>query len=210
MRYRDLMTEARSSVATRTFAKLYHVGTLDITHKGEGSYEGAGLSVSLHPDEWQEIARLQGSVWRCDRPGNRFVDFHRLSKPHRAMIGDWAVQTGWATRKTVWRVEFYDGETDEKRYFTFHDAAEAKAEADEYDTVPVEVPGELVSTPALAQRMRQRGAETGLDLLVVAYAEDVMKIDGVWWNDNLDVATLSAPRGVIVPSMIAKWSFTVV
>lgn len=43
-------------------------------------------------------------------------------------------------------------------------------------------------------------------LVAVAYAEDALGIDGVWWT----VATrgLNAPRGVIVPSKIPTWKWT--
>jgi len=35
--------------------KVYHVGTMDITKKSFDSYEGSGLSISLHPEEWKKI-----------------------------------------------------------------------------------------------------------------------------------------------------------
>jgi hypothetical protein len=30
-------------------------------------------------------------------------------------------------------------------------------------------------------------------------------LDGVWWNDRLDPASLSAPRGVILPHAASRW-----
>jgi hypothetical protein len=44
-----------------------------------------------------------------------------------------------------------------------------------------------------------------LDFLAFAYAEDVLHLDGVWWNDRLDVLAYSAPRGVIFNAMLPTW-----
>lgn len=203
-----------SSIPTKTFAKLYHVGTLNIEDKRRGSYEGAGLSVSLHPEAWMLIARIGGPIWQGVRPGNRFLDFYRLRKPHKRMIADWAIEHGWAYRTSLWRVSYRDEETDEKRYFTFTDQQEAHDEADGMkedgeDATISEVKGGLMGKPPLYDRMMQDKHEPGIDdLLSILYAEDVMKIDGVWFNERLDPYELSAPRGVIVPSMVSQWQFT--
>jgi hypothetical protein len=190
----------------KSFAKLFHVGTMNVADKRNGSYEGSGLSVSLHPKEWMQIAKIGGFIWVCKRKGNKFIDFIKLSKQHKNTIAEWAIENGFAIRTKAWRVEFYDSETDEQRYFTFADEAKAKIEADDLDTTPKLIKGALTMTPKLSQRMNGGGSVD--DLIVVAYAEDVLKIDGVWWNERLDVSALSAPRGVIVPSMIQHWTFT--
>jgi hypothetical protein len=209
---------AARSPPTRTFAKLFHVGTLNRADKQRGSYEGAGLSVSLHPEDWMQIARLGSrSIWKCVRVGNRFIDFYRLSKPHKAVIADWAVEQGLAQQESHWRVSFYDEEAEETRYFDFTDPDEAQAEFDdlkhaqEDETAAIkEMPGSLTGTPLLYQRMMQDrpDAADAVEYATIAYAEDVMKIDGVWFNERLDPENLSAPRGVIVPSMVRHWRFS--
>ena len=196
---------------TRSFAKLFHVGTMNAADKRRGSYEGAGLSVSLHPHEWMEIARIGGAIWQGVRPGNRFLEFYRLSKPHKATIGDWAVTHGLALRTTVWRVFFYDEEAEERRFFDFTDKNEAQEEADNTDDASIkEIPGSLMGTPAMHHRMMQDRPDLAdsVEHAAIAYAEDVLKIDGVWFNERLDPESLSAPRGVIVPSMIPHWRFS--
>ena len=208
--------EIASSPPTRTFPKLFHVGTMKSADKQRDSYEGAGLSVSLHPEEWARIARLGNTIWQGVRPGNQFLDFYRLTKQHKAMIGDWAVEQGLAQRASIWRVSFYDDEAEEKRYFEFTDPKEAQDEADdiaEWASKPPTIKersGSLMGTPALYQRMMQDRPEPSMtnELATIAYAEDFLKIDGVWFNERLDPDNLSAPRGVIVPSMIAHWRFT--
>ena len=45
------------------------------------------------------------------------------------------------------------------------------------------------------------------DMLAMAYAEDVLRLDGVWWEDRHDPAALSAPRGAIFAARVAAFSF---
>jgi hypothetical protein len=65
----------------------------------------------------------------------------------------------------------------------------------------------------LAHAMRQRmmvpkATDAGYlrGLIAVAYAEDVIQLDGVWWN--IRTQGLHAPRGVIVPSKVTSWNWT--
>jgi hypothetical protein len=204
------LDEITQPLPTRSFAKLFHVGTLKISDKRRGSYEGAGLSVSLHPEEWMQIARIAGTVWQCTRAGNRFLNFYRLTKVQKVLIGDWAVKHRLAQRTTMWRVSFWDEEAEEKRYFDFTDQNEAQEEADNTDGATIKkLPGALIGTPAMHQRMMQDRPDPAdaLEHAAIAYAEDALKIDGVWFNERLDPGSLSAPRGVIVPSMIGHWQF---
>ncbi len=74
-----------------------------------------------------------------------------------------------------------------------------------------EVPEGLKGTPELAQQARYHRSkdfmgDIVLELAATLYAEHVLKIDGVWWNDIYDPDSLSAPRGMIVPSMIPTWT----
>ena len=207
MRYHEIIMEVSSSVPIKTFRKLYHVGTFNVAHKDAGSYEGAGLSVSLHPQEWTQIAKLTGSVWQCTKLDNHFIDFYKLSKMNKAGMEEWAIRGGWAVPKTSWRVTYHDDKTNQTRYRNFYDENQAKAEAKDLNIVPEKIEGTMVSTPRLRMLQYVSGVEC-LDLIVVAYAEDVMRYDGVWWSEQLNVAALSAPRGVIVPSVMSSWSFT--
>jgi len=44
------------------------------------------------------------------------------------------------------------------------------------------------------------------DFLSICYAEDVLKLDGVWWDDKLNPMSYSAPRGVIFNNMLPSWT----
>jgi len=190
---------------TLSFSEIFHVGTLNPKAKGRESLEGAGLSVSEHPEAWTRIARLGGLPWwRLTKPGNRFLDALALTDARREGIEAWAVKHGYLKPVEAYRVEFFD-EEGEPRYMMFEDRDRAEFEAESYET-DVEPANVLAPTEKLERRV---GVSTDLisafDHVLTVYAEDVMGVDGVWWMEELDVPSLSAPRGVIVPSMVGSW-----
>ena len=195
--------------AFKSFKKLWHVGTMNPKDKRDDSYEGAGLSVSVNPEEWQQIARIGGDLWEFTKPGNKFVNFHRLSKAQRKQIADWGVENGYAQPAELWRHSFFDEELDDWRYSDYATKAEAEGELGSgYDQEKVEpVKGGLTATPKLSQKSLRGKIDPleVMDLLVTAYAEDELDCDGVWWADDLDPENLSAPRGVIFPSKLSSW-----
>jgi hypothetical protein len=196
----------------RKFRFLYHVGTMNISDKREGSLEGSGLSVSLHPNEWRGIARIGGHTWKLTKPNNQFLNAHSMNGAQRQTIIEWGIANGYALRKQLYRVEWFDDEMNDTMAMDFEDETEARNEAEveeEGKTVKV-IPEGLVGTDKLKQRTHQNRLDpvTVFDLLVTVYAEDVLKIDGVWWNDNLSPETYSAPRGVIFPAMVKTWKAT--
>jgi hypothetical protein len=182
------------SIPTVTFPMLWHVGSLDPSKKRNDSHEGAGLSVSLHPDAWRRIARgfVIGDTWRCAKPGNRFIAAHRLKRTQRAAIADWGVEQGLVAQQTNWRVSWFDDELDSKVSMDFADKKEAEDEAADRDVRPKPIQGGLVATPALRQRTMSKASPVMVpDLLLTAYAEE-HSFDGVWWADRLDPAAYSA------------------
>lgn len=201
--------------------EVFHVGDLSKPAAvRDSSYEGTGLSVSLHPNEWARIARLGGNTYRLirkDGAAGRFVDMHRLSKRERAELDRLAQQAGWLTDTTVYRVKFYDSEAEEARFFEFASREAAEREADGMedengDPAPVEEVASFAPTDRLLTRWQQRfsGAVEAGDAARNAgwlfALEDTGRYDGSWWNDNLDPSNLSAPRGVIFQNRVAEWS----
>lgn len=194
----------------RSFKKLWHVGTMNARNKRPGSYEGAGLSVSLHPEDWKNIADIGGQTWELTKPGNRFVNYHRLSKQQRAQVSKWGIEHGYAVRSSVFKVEFFDEEINEERHFLFTSLEEAEAEQQDWpDATLTPMPrGSVIGTKKLMQRTHNPQADDPIitpDLLAVVYVEDELGADGVWWSDTYDPAGLSAPRGVIFPSKLNSW-----
>ena len=192
---------------------LYHVGTMDASKKGDFSFEGNGLSVSTHPDAWKRIARGQvsGDTYTATKPGNAFLDAHNLTKNHEQDITQWAIQKGLLDQQETVTVSWYDDEMDDTLNITFNSMADAKAEyGDELEDYDVDVnKGGIVPTAKLQKTTGQSRIDaTGvLDYILPLYAEQ-LDLDGVWWGDELDVHRYSAPRGVIVPSKVDTWKFS--
>lgn len=189
---------------------VFHIGTMKVDEKGVRgpSYEGSGLSVSVHPEEWEEIAELGGYPWwRLERKGARFLDFHALSSTQRDEIIAWGNTYDLVETATVWRVEYEDDEMESTMVRDFDTEEEAREEA---GYLGVEAPTSklgLKCTRKLLARMGWTDAlADALDGVVMAYAEDVLDVDGVWWDDDLAPELLSAPRGVIFHDRLDLWS----
>ena len=205
--------ESEGGLPVKTLKGLFHVGTLDASKKRDG-YEGAGLSVSTHPDAWKKIARghVTGDTYSATKEGNRFLDAHSLTKEHNAEITQWAIKNGYLEQQETVTVCYYDDEMEDDLCSTFNSMADAEDEYDDelqYMDVTVDKGG-IVPTEKLKKETRQtRMSATGVLEFVLPIFAEQQGLDGVWWQDTLDVQRYSAPRGVIVPSKIKSWKFTV-
>lgn len=198
--------------ATR-LASVKHVGTLDPTQKRDGSNEGAGLSVSLNPEAWMQIARGQvaGDVWggrRQDGSCGSFLDVIGLKPSHLRSIRDWAVESRLAVRQDLFGFSYYDDEMEQRVSMLFASATERDRECADMDDTTLYEQNGLVATDALRSLTRNPCPPVLVeDMIITAYVESQTDHDGCWWHEILDVSILSAPRGVIVPSRISRWSF---
>jgi hypothetical protein len=212
-RWINLVESAQVGAPTITFPEgLYHIGTLDPAHKGSGSFEGEGVSVSMHPATWRGIAKLGGNpLWHFSKSGNLFLDYHALTDQNRQAMKAWGVEQGWVQPAEVWQVCWYDEDYDDTSCFTFSSEEEAQEEYEDRkewdDSVEMKhLTDRVIGTKELAARCRQ--TEVSLDplqLLATLWADDVLHLDGVWFDDNLDPGNLSAPRGVIFLSRLGEW-----
>lgn len=192
----------------RTIKRAYHVGTLNPSDKRRGSQEGAGLSISQHPDAWREIARGQvhGHDWIVrSAVGGKFLDIHRLSDTHQAIIRAWAIDNGLATPAPLFEVSYFDDELDDDVKFTVINREDAEAEAEEVDGEIAEIDG-LLATKAL-QTYSHGPCEPAMvkDMIATAFADRALDLNGCWWSDILDPIRLSAPRGVIFERRLSAW-----
>jgi hypothetical protein len=191
--------------------QVFHVGDLNPLSKRQNSYEGSGLSVSLHPDEWREIARgfVAGQTWALHKAGGVFVDAHALTDDQRAEILAWAERESLAIPAQVWQVTLYDDEADQITFQTFSTEEEARAENVDADPSAITASPEYVSAPALdalaCQTRQAVGSDHVFDLVLPVWIERCTSADGAWWEDDLDVFRLSAPRGVISALKLAQW-----
>lgn len=205
MRIRDLF---ESKVPTKSFKQLYHVGSLDASKKREGSYEGAGLSVSTHPDAWKKIAKgfVTGNTYILQKNGNKFLNANNLTKSAKNAIQQWAVEHKLLEPSIVYRVSYYDDELESDVYSDYNSYEEAKLEADDESDIK-KISASYKPTAKLKTLTKNpKMTPTGVfDYVLPLYAEE-LGYDGVWWEDILDIGKFSAPRGVIVPSKISSWT----
>lgn len=213
MKISDIISEANGGLPVKTLKGLFHVGTLDASKKRDG-FEGAGLSVSTHPDAWKRIAKghVTGDTYSATKEDNRFLDAHSLTKEHKTEITQWAIKNGYLEQQETVTVCYYDDEMEDNLCQTFDSMADAEYEYDDelqYMDVTVDKGG-IVPTEKLKKETRQtRMSATGVLEFVLPIFAEQQGLDGVWWQDTLDVNRYSAPRGVIVPSKIKSWKFTV-
>lgn len=188
------------------FNKLYHVGTMEKKQKRKGGYEGSGLSVSLHPNEWQRIAKgyIVGNIFELKKENNQLLNVHGLSEVQKNEIYEWGVKKEYIERAILYRVEYFDDEWDCNLRSDFENEESAEIEAEGRDIEVQEIKS-FVSTEVMKEKTNNDANTMIFDLLVTLFAEEELKIDGAWWNDKLDVLRLSAPRGVISSSMLDSW-----
>jgi len=195
---------------------VHHVGDMQPSSKRTDSYEGAGLSVCKHPSSWRRIARgfVGGTTHRMTNPDAAFLDAHALDEAQRASVLAWAVGRGLAKAKTLWTISWDDCDDDgeERRSCcVFTTAKAAKEEAEEYEDQGVEIARSRghVSTPALDSTTMQTRPALGdrcvIDLVLPLWAHEVHGLSAVWWADDHDPASLSAPRGVIRAEALSDW-----
>ena len=184
--------------------EVFHVGqrpgTKGSTEKGRSSFEGNALSVSTHPDAWRRIARpLPGALWRLEGPG-RFIDYHAFS--------DQQLSSLLQSRRDLVRPKTHYfalvGEDEDGAVWEgpFTKREEASAEVDRAEDV---VPSVLwLPTPKLLSSSGAiRGEDATTDALLVIAGEQ--GLDGVWWDDDLDIYAGSAPRGGLLRSRLREW-----
>lgn len=209
------------NLAYLTIAKVRHVGTFDVAMKGatgSQSHEGHCLSVSDCPDVWRRIARLgDAPCWELSRPGGKFVDVHKSLRKAavRKALAQWALANGLARLVPAWAAYQEDLEDPGTWQYSLHtDEEEARAELEDPaarrpNGKPCLEPCELLQgTERLAQRIGfSLGNRPVDDFILACWVEDAMpEVDGLWWSDRLEPALLSAPRGGIFPSRVARWS----
>lgn len=207
----------RIKMHTLRKTQVFHVGPEDRAHRGKkpaSSHEGEGLSVSVMPETWRVIAQLgQGPTYvltRADGRAGVFVDAVRLFHDKRmlAQVSEDLVRQGWLKVAKVWVQTYYDDEAESEVTITYATQEDADSESDgDYE----EQIG-WVATPKLSRRWRTHFSgklDLALtwDYALLCWLDTNGEVDGVWWNEKLDVANYSAPRGVILPTQVPYWKW---
>ena len=205
---------------------------MDPAHKGQThnstSLEGSGLSVSVHPYEWTSIAKLGGCpTWElANHHGAQLIDVHALNQDHWGEVRRWAVEQGLLQSTELLIVSWHDDELDDIVSMVF-DANKPTGVKNAYAEFEDHEANGDAST-AINRREGWRATEllsarTGFaidiseaqNMALNAYVEDVLHpatatnpVQGLWWEDDLDVYSYSAPRGVIHAHSVNTWAAT--
>ena len=199
-----------SDAPTCRIGRVWHVGTLNPDDKKRNSLEGGGLSVSQCPTAWTEIARLGGNpTWELTAPSDRgeFLDALALTDTERSDIVEWGTGIGFVERSAMWEVTWEDDELGSDVSILCGTIEEAETEAEFCEGTVTETEA-LIPTSTFEQRLGVSSSPAeAFDHLLTVWVEDTRPdLDGVWWHETLDPFVLSAPRGVIVPSRIRRWT----
>ena len=198
--------------------RVTHIGSLDPAHKGcrGESYEGTGLSVSVHPEEWEEIARLGGQAWwETDLSALRILDGHQFIHEHSKALEQWGQQQGWLRAGVMYKISWFDEEMQQTLSMLLSSLEDAQNELEEMgegtDRIETIDPCWL-ATPKLdvamgrTPRDQPSGDSQVLQDVATVWAKE-QGLDGVWWEDNLEVEAYSAPRGVVFEDRVPRLTF---
>ena len=171
----------RAHRKSKTETTVYHVGGKPVPGGRTSrafSQEGGELSVSEHPDEWADIARLGDEVWQLRKAGARFlrVPGHKLPRATA-----WAVRHGYVELATVDR---FGSLGEEAAGYRFGSLGEAYWRANFDDPV-------------------DHGWAEAFAPIFYARAHGY---DGVWYDERYDPSDLSCPRGLILQEKLPEWT----
>lgn len=189
---------------------LAHVGTMDISKKNRGNLDGSGLPITTEPEAWRIIADLKGdSKFRLIKNNNEFLDYYALSNEQKEEIISWGIKEGFIENNIIYRFDFYNDTMDSEVCVYGTDKNKLFTEAQVYgieNISELKTLNGFTSTSKMDTRVMSHGTTVmDIQLLSTIYVEDVLKIDGVWWDDEIDICNNYAPRGVIFNSKIQEW-----
>jgi len=181
------------------------------------SYEGPGLSVSVHPEAWRKIARLgDAPVWRlrrADGTKGQFVNMKKLLRDEARVVAllDEARARGLVEGAGAYRLTYRDGETGQRAYIDFATEAAALENREEFGGT-VKPVAAFRALPTLQRWWREFFTKDVPDsfareaaIIAVLHGSG---LDGLWWPDRFNVLHLSAPRGVIFPAALSLWTLS--
>ena len=185
---------------------VYHVGQLDPSKKAHLSHEtNLGISVSEVPKAWRAITPLAGEYYKFTNPHGRFLDKHALSEKDKRIILEWGDDMGLIEKSTVYKVTYYDDEMESDISSLYRSREEAEREAETPEDIE-EVSDYYTPTSRFNKIIGWKISPVmAEDYLIILYAHEKLNVDGVWFDDDLDVLRYSAPRGTIFDNRLKNW-----
>lgn len=199
-----------------SISPVYHVGDLGGERETPyTSYEGRGVSISIHPTAWEEIIRSDGTstherlkTYKITNPDAEF--YYIDPEAPLDVERQWCVENEYVEPARGHKVTYENG-TGETAYMEFlsEETAQMEAEARHGEIAETEI---LTLGPSGVEYWLDafRQAPEGADPILIAaltpvwYAQE-NGYDGVWWDEKYDPANYSAPRGVIFQPKLDSW-----
>jgi len=187
-------------------SSLWHVGDLNNNIQGaRPSLEGTLLSASACPNAWVGIARLGGGKYYELGHESMLLDMVKALYDVeytglREKIHQWASEEGLVKPGTMYVVAYEDDEDGRIREMHFHSEDEAREEAEPYDAEVVVRSAVLPTEKLMTIHNITKNcvcSSTGMEFSMVEWARVHLysrRVTGVYWNETLDEAALSAPR----------------
>lgn len=199
---------------------VYHVGDLSGERKKPHiSYEGKGISISVHPNTWLQIMRGDGAAT------HETLHTYELANPHGEFYyidptkplqveRDWCLENQFVRDVPGYRVTYTNefGDTSRMEFYSKETALiEAESRNGKIDPATILSLGPKgISYWLDAFRQPPESADPIVieGLLPVWYAE-ANGFDGVWWDEEFDPQNYSAPRGVVFQNQLDGWEKTI-
>lgn len=201
----------------------------------QAPHEGHCISVSRCPVAWEQILSRADTRWELTDPSAEWLDVISMQSDRELMaeIHRWAEKVGYAVPERTYRVWRFDDAQEQWRDIYIPNADEARILAairagfheweELEDAMRAEVTGlaptghepceEVVLyhlTETAKARIGGQGNAIADDMICMLWAEEVLKahrpnLRGVWWRDHFEPDAMSAPRGGIFPSEVARF-----
>lgn len=199
--------------------RVWHIGNPTARRrKVSRSLEGTLLSVSEHPVAWSKIAKLGGRLFMLSRSDGNvgvFVDRHSISeRAERTILSHSGLVTTTKVYVLSEEVSDEDGDGVRESVYATLEAAEREADQDAIEDGYVSITERDGWAPKKVLLDRWKRVFSGsldpslvADFALMEAVEGTGLYDGMWWRDDLDPWSLSAPRGGIFQTKLHEWSF---
>lgn len=215
-----------TSLPILPFDHVFHIGTLNVEDRSRNyrdSYEGNCLSVSVTPHAWEMIAKLGGyDLHKLTKEGGQLVNLLETKKSdvfneivawgrENGLVEDVEAHQGWEFDEDMeeWRYSIYpsfEAAMNELDMFDHYEGDASQLPSPEgHDAI--ELVSILRGTTKLGEIVGREfnDDEAADDYLIMAYALQHTDVDGVWWDEDFNPDSYSAPRGGIFPGKLKEW-----
>lgn len=187
-----------------SFEEVFHTGTLDKSNKSPTSLEGTnGISISNNASAWNKVnASIKGDTFKFTKDSNVFLNVNSLSDKTKKLINEWAVDNCYFEKISKYKHEYYDEDLDVDNIIEFDSLDEALVEYDIEELTKFYTHKETDKFSNIVGDNNKWNTE----LILSVYANEMTELDGIFWDEPLNIEEYSAPRGTIFEDKISSWS----